>query len=366
VRIRRLALQPYRNFAHLELQFPADRCMIVGANGCGKSNVLEAICYLSIGRSVRGVQDQQVVPHGGRCFEVQAQCHDGQRGRELRLYFDGTDGKRVFSDGAALPRVADLIGTFVTVHFSPEDVSLVLRFPQQRRRLLDILVSQSSSSYVFELQRYQRVIRQRNHLLRTGHGADRGGLDGQLAGWDGQAARLGASIRRHRLEALVAMQPLVAEYYRRLARAGESAAVAYRGTPAGSGGIPDEEQLRAELVAELLRSREREVQQRCTLCGPHRDDVGLMLGGHPADAFASEGQLKSLLVAWKMAEARLLERRTSQPPVLLLADPFSELDDMRSHELWAAVDEFEQVILTAPMGPEAESARRYEQIRLPR
>ncbi len=364
MRIRELALQPFRNFDRLQVCFAHDHSLIVGGNGCGKSNLLEAVSYLSIGRSVRGVQDQQAVPHHGRYFDVQAQCHDGQRLRQLRVFYDD-DGKRVFCDGANLPRVADILGIFKTVHFSPEDVSLVLRFPNQRRRLLDILISQSSAPYLYDLQRYQRVLRQRNRVLRGSAGGTRTAQDEVLQAWNGQLARLGARLRRQRLEAVGAMQPLVASYYQRFSGRREEARVTYRaGRTARGEACPSEEELHEDLLEEMARNREREWQQGCSLCGPHRDQVLFALGDQPADAYASEGQLKCLLISWKMAEARFLEQQAAQQPVLLLDDAFSELDESRSEELRAAADEFEQVILTAPRAPDARFEQGYEQIRL--
>ena len=126
MRIRELTLRPFRNFAAIHLGFAADHVLIFGPNGRGKSNILEAISYLSIGKSVRGAKDQHVVPHGEDFFDVRALCTDGRHDQQLRVFYDKKEGKKAFVDATPLPRVSELLGTFRTVHFSPEDVSLVL------------------------------------------------------------------------------------------------------------------------------------------------------------------------------------------------------------------------------------------------
>ncbi|NKB66685.1 MAG: DNA replication and repair protein RecF [Candidatus Latescibacteria bacterium] len=359
MRIRELILQPFRNFAQFSLAFEADRTLILGHNGQGKSNVLEAISYLSIGKSIRGSQDRQVVPHGEKHFDVQGLCNDGQRDCQIRVFYAGAEGKKAFCDGAALPRVSDILGTFKTVHFSPEDVSLVLRFPAQRRRALDILISQSSLSYLRDLQRYMRTLAQRNHLLRTAQKNNQALSEGVLEPWDAQVAELGSRIRAQRLSTLEAMCGPFAAYYQRFSQQREHAALVYQGPTPGT-----EEELRAQLLAELAEKRERELRQGHTLCGPQRDDLSFRLDDKPAEIYGSEGQLKTILISWKLAEVRFLEQLGGQMPVLLLDDALSELDAKRAEQLLEIVDEFEQVILTTPWEPEAGLKSRFAEIRL--
>ncbi|MFH1572266.1 MAG: DNA replication and repair protein RecF [Gemmatimonadota bacterium] len=345
MQIRQLCLRPFRNFAALELAFGEGDALIVGANGRGKSNILEAISYLSIGKSIRGARDQEAVPHAGTYFDIQAQWYDGQRERQLRVFYGASEGKRIFLDGAPLARVSDVLTHLQTVHFSPEDVALVLQFAGQRRRLLDILLSQSSGEYLHDLQRYQRVLMQRNQGLKSW---PRGSADEQAA-WDMQLARLGAAIRRRRLAALGQLQAPFVDHYRRFSTGREEAALVYRQAPvAAAGEVPGEEELVAELVGELAAVREQEQRAGFSLCGPHRDGLTFTLDGEAADIYGSQGQLKSILVSWKMAELRFLQAQSGQQPVLLLDDVFSELDGQRSRELLSLIRDFEQVVLTTP------------------
>ena len=360
MRIRELTLRPFRNFAAIHLGLAAEHMLIFGPNGRGKSNILEAISYLSIGKSVRGAKDQHVVPHGEDFFDVRALCSDGRHDQQVRVFYSKKEGKKAFVDASPLPRVSELLGTFRTVHFSPEDVSLVLRFPAQRRRLLDILIAQSSAPYLRYMQRYYRVLAQRNHLLRTakksGHGL---GDSRAVEPWDAQLVDLGAQLRLYRLEALNRLRAPFLGCYGRFALAGEEAAIIYQGAKE-----QDLEALRSELREALSRRREQETQIGYTLCGPHRDDLKFILNGEPAELYASEGQLRTVLISWKLAEARYMEEQTGQQPVLLLDDAFSELDSGRIGELLDIVGEFEQVIATTPQEPNARQEARFESIDL--
>ena len=360
MRIRELTLRPFRNFAAIHLGLAAEHMLIFGPNGRGKSNILEAISYLSIGKSVRGAKDQHVVPHGEDFFDIRSLCSDGRHDQQVRVFYSKKEGKKAFVDATPLPRVSELLGTFRTVHFSPEDVSLVLRFPAQRRRLLDILIAQSSAAYLRYMQRYCRVLAQRNHLLRTAKKSGHGLVDSRaVEPWDAQLVDLGAQLRLYRLEALNRLRSSFLRYYGRFALADEEVATVYQGTKE-----QDLEALRAELREALSRRREQETQIGYTLCGPHRDDLKFILNGEPAELYASEGQLRTVLISWKLAEARYMEEQTGQQPVLLLDDAFSELDSGRIGELLDIVGEFEQVIATTPQEPNARQEARFESIDL--
>lgn len=361
MRIRALTLRPFRNFDQIHLSFEGDRILISGPNGRGKSNILEAISFLSIGKSVRGAKDQQAVPHGGEYFDIQALCDDGRHEQKLRIFYAIQGGKKAFCNGTALPRVSDVLGIFKTVHFSPEDVSLVLRFPAQRRRLLDILIAQSSPQYLRDLQLYQRVLAQRNVLLRSQKRERQAHHDTQpLEPWTRQLVQLGGRLRKKRLEVIGAIAVLFVDYYHRFAGGREAAVVEYRGTQGGQ-----EEELIAELEEELTRRGDQERQLGYTLAGPHRDDLVFKLNDQPADTYASEGQLKTMLIAWKMAEVGFLEQPNENQPVLLLDDVFSELDSQRVAEFMKIIDEFDQVIVTTPQEQHEGVRAQFTQIGLP-
>ena len=356
-----LWLKPFRNFTSLHLCFKSSHTLVFGLNGFGKSNILEAVSYLSIGKSIRGAKDAQAVPHEGNFFDIRGLYKIGSNTQKMRLFFGKKEGKKAFLDDCALPRVADILGHFRTVHFSPEDVSLVLRFPAQRRRMLDILLSQSCTSYLRDLQTYQRVLQQRNSLLREAKKkASTQISEAELGPWDNQLADFGARIRRARFDALEVLRVPFVALYDRFSPQGESSDIRYRGVQSEC----RTEDFEQALLEELQRKRSQEMHVGHTLCGPHRDDVSFDLNGQSADLYASEGQLKTILISWKLAECHYLAQRCDQQPVVLLDDVFSELDHARMGVLLEVVREFNQVVITTPQELDAKTASEFEHIRL--
>ena len=363
MRIRRLRLEPYRNLSLLELDLDRRASLIVADNGRGKSNVLESISYLSIGKSIRGARDHEVVPHSGDHFDVRSEWEDGSRDRRGRIFYSRSAGKRAFLDGVPLPRVSDLVSQFRTVHFAPEDVSLVLQFASQRRRLLDILLSQARPEYLKNLQRYYRVLAQRNRYLRN---LTDGRFDAaERRVWEEQLAANGGRIRQLRLETLAELMPVFTDYYQQFSTSREQAGITYRSEPVPVcvGEAPSVQELEQELLAQFEADPTREERAGYTLYGPHRDALTFTLGGAEADTYGSQGQLKSLMLSWKMAEARFFEARTGSQPVLLLDDVFSELDETRSRRLLSLTGDFDQVILTAARLP-GEAGDRFERVEI--
>ena len=356
LRIREINLKPFRNFEHKCLLLDADQVLISGANGLGKSNILEAISYLSIEKSVRGSRDHTAIPHGGEFFDIEARCDDGISERALRIFFAKGAGKKSFCDQSPMSRVSDLLGVLLTVHFAPEDVSLVLRFPAERRRALDILISQASTGYLSDLQQYNKVLAHRNRALRLVGRESRDGNEVEV--WNGQFCKFGGRIRQQRLEALSQLSTPYRLAYGRFSPASEVADIRYDGPLSAGVGQGD------FLQQQLAEMRGAERRQGHTVCGPHRDDLVFTLNGEAAHEFASEGQLKTVLIAWKMAEFEFLANARGKKPVLLLDDLFSELDEERVERLLDHMDAFEQVLLTTPNQLDRSIRGRFSEIRL--
>ena len=317
MRLLALKLANFRNFEQAEFRFEKQKTILWGENGRGKSNVLEAMFFLAIGKSGRGSRDRDVLRWGAGYFSIEGVV-EGESGTfPIRLGYDPRFGKRAHLQERAIPRLSSLVGAFNAVLFSPEDVDLVLRDPPQRRRILDILVSQSSASYLSDLERYRRVLSQRNRLLKESRDqllAD----PGQMSPWNQQLADLGARIIGSRIDALNELNPWISEYYSEISTASEDLKADYQSLVS-----PDEDGSAQGVLEAALTERLRdEVRQGFTLSGPHRDNLIFLLDGRPVHRFASMGQLKSVLLAWKLAEARFLESKTGQRPVLLMDDIF--------------------------------------------
>jgi DNA replication and repair protein RecF len=342
-----LKLVNFRNFPEAEFAFDEQRTAVCGANGRGKSNLLESVYFLAVGKSGRGARDREVLRWGAEFFSIDAQVAREDRSFAVRIAFDPRLGKKAHIGEQPLPRLSNLIGEFNAVLFSPEDVDLVLRDPSQRRRILDILVSQSSSSYLSDLEVYRRALSQRNRLLRDG-GPRLLADPSQLGPWDEQLAEAGARIIRRRLEALDAVQGPIERFYSEIAPKSEVVRAEYRGI------VREADRDRAhEILAEALHTRrQQEAELGYTLSGPHRDNLVFLVNGREAHQFASKGQLKTVLLAWKLAEATFLEAQTGRRPVLLMDDIFSELDRERAFSLMDLVGSFGQVVLTSARDPD--------------
>jgi DNA replication and repair protein RecF len=341
-------LTNFRNFQQAEFAFDREKTVIWADNARGKSNLLEALYFLALSKSGRGAKDRDVLHWGAEHFTIEAQVAREDHTFPIRIAYDSrVSKKQAFVNHAPSPRLSDLIGHFNAVLFSPEDVDLVLREPAQRRRILDILVSQSSASYLSDLEQYLRVLAQRNRLLK-----DRGpallSRPDQMLPWNKQLAELGGRIVGHRLRALEDIGSLLNAYYQEIAPTSEKLRAVYR-SPVAYSEIDQGSSILENLLAEKLP---QEVELRYTLTGPHRDNLVFTLDNKPAHQFGSKGQLKSVLLSWKLAEATFLEKQTGWRPVLLMDDIFSELDPKRSEALLAMIPAFGQVIMTSARDPD--------------
>lgn len=356
-----LQLTNFRSFESASFRFEPGGTVIRGDNGRGKSNLLESIFFLAVAKSGRGTNDRDVVRWGTDHYGITSSVEREDRTFDIRIAYDRrAQKKKAFLDDSPLDRLSDLIGNFNAVLFSPEDVDLVLRDPSERRRLLDILVSQSSSAYLADLEQYRRILSQRNRLLKT-QGWQAAQNPAALAPWDRQLADVGSRVIHRRVEALDRMQAPLQTLYDGISPAGERLTADYRCPALGS----DADETSTAMQGLMASRREDEAKVGYTLIGPHRDQVVFSLDGHPVHKFGSKGQMKSVLLAWKLGEAQFLQQETGYAPVLLMDDIFSELDDKRANAVLDTVGGFGQSILATARDPDLDlKSRDYETIDL--
>ena len=372
--VAHLALANFRNYAALEQELPAGLILLEGENAQGKSNLLEALFFLATSRSPRTNRDGELLSWriesaesvATRLFarvvraaeevtlEILLMASAKGEGRsaqvaraEEELLASAASGlqKRIRVNGVTR-RAIDFLGTFRVVLFRPEDLELVSGPPAGRRRALDILLSQIETRYPRALQRYGRVLQQRNHLLRRI--AEGRAAPEELEPWDESLVKEGAYVLAQRFTALDALTGMAAQYHEPLSGGRERLTAAYISTIAPRADIAsDGDALAAAFRGQLIAVRTRDIALGQTTVGPHRDDLSLLVDGAAASTYGSRGQQRTVALAWKLAEARYLRETTGEDPVVLLDDVLSELDASRRRCVLEAVKDYQQVFLTS-------------------
>ena len=347
--LSRLALTNYRNFSHLELEMPSGLVFVLGDNAQGKSNMLEAAYLLAIAKSHRTNTERELIswpaqqeddaPLEGTLIVGEVEQREGRLKVVIALRVmprEGAGGalvqKQIRVNGAATSAVG-LVGRVTAVLFTATDIELVLGAPSGRRRFLDILISQVDRGYLRTLQRYQRVLTQRNHLLRLVR--DGRSMPDELDFWDEELVKEGSVLVARRQEVMEHLAPLAVAAYARLS-GGEELTVTFQPSAAAE-----------ELSGSLPGQRREEVKAGMTLIGPHRDDLTLEVGGMAASTFASRGQARTTALALRLAEASFLQMERREGPILLLDDILSELDTGRRRQVLEETAKYEQVVVTA-------------------
>jgi DNA replication and repair protein RecF len=351
--VSHLQVSDFRSWEQADLAFEPGPNVLLGPNGQGKTNLVEAIGYLATLGSHRVATDAPLVRHGASHAVVRAIAVND--GRELRLELEITPGRanRARINRAPVSRPRDLLGIVRTVLFAPEDLALVKGDPGERRRFLDDLLVARAPRFAGVRTDYERVLKQRGALLKTAGSARRAGGAGDIRTldvWDGHLARHGAELLAGRLDLVAEIAPHVAKAYAGVAPESAPVAVRYKcslgeSTPY-AGGPADREALEAALLAGLAKIRSQEIDRGVSLLGPHRDELELILGEAPAKGYASHGESWSFALALRLAAYELL-RADGTEPVLILDDVFAELDRRRRSRLAEVAAAAEQVLITA-------------------
>ncbi|MCZ4499469.1 MAG: recF [Marmoricola sp.] len=360
--VAHLELHDFRSYESVEVEIGPGVTAFVGRNGQGKTNLVEAIDYLSSLSSHRVAADAPLVRQGATQAIVRAAVVRDERRAVLEIEINPGKSNRARINRSPLPKAKELLGLVRTVVFSPEDLALVKGDPAERRRFMDDLLVQIAPRFAGTRADYERVLKQRNSLLKTARQTRRGRendetLISTLAVWDARLSELGAEIMRRRIQLVEDLTPVVGKAYEAVARGAgkDDAVLTYRPSFAVEG------DLEAAIHAELQLRRKDELDRAITLVGPHRDDLGLALGDLPVKGYASHGESWSFALALRLASYDLL-RAAGDDPVLILDDVFAELDTGRRIQLAELVADAEQVLITAAVPddiPEQLRGRRF-------
>ncbi|TDC68418.1 DNA replication/repair protein RecF [Streptomyces hainanensis] len=350
--VTHLSLADFRSYARAEVELDRGVTSFVGPNGQGKTNLVEAVGYLATLGSHRVSSDAPLVRAGADRAVIRAAVVEGERRQLVELELTPGRANRARLNRSTQVRPRDVLGVVRTVLFAPEDLHLVKGDPGERRRFLDDLVTARAPRLGGVRADYERVLKQRNSLLKSAAMARRHGGRGTdlstLDVWDQHLARAGADLLGQRLALVAALRPLTDKCYEELAPGGGPVGLEYRG-PAGEPAelaAASREELYEVLLGALAAARPQEIERGVTLVGPHRDDLLLRLGEFPAKGYASHGESWSLALALRLASFGLLKEEGPEP-VLVLDDVFAELDARRRERLAELVAPGEQVLVTA-------------------
>ena len=355
--LKTLHLRQFRNYQDQQVDFLAPKTILVGNNAQGKSNLLEAVELLATLRSHRMARDRDLVREGELVGQITATAERQTGLIDLSLTLRRNGRRTVALNTEALRRQLDFLGVLNVVQFSSLDLDLVRGGPEQRRSWIDTLLIQLEPVYAYILQQYNQVLRQRNAFLKRSQESGRGEpagrsyhVESELAVWNTQLATTGSRVIRRRARAIDRLTPIAQAWHAGISGSTEILQINYLpNVPVNEPHHPDEVQ---QAFLEKIEQRAvAEHYQGTTLVGPHRDEVELTINQTPARLYGSQGQQRTLVLALKLAELKLIEEVVGEPPLLLLDDVLAELDPNRQNQLLDAIqDRFQTLITTTHLG----------------
>lgn len=329
MRVNSVKLNRFRSYASLALRAEPGLNVLTGANGAGKTNILEALFLCAFGRSHRTPRDAELIRLGEAqgIAEIGLMTNGGSRSIRAELY--ASERKKLFIDGSPLQRSGELMGCLNAVMFSPEDLTLVKGSPAERRRFLDMEISQLKPAYYYALQQYNLALKQRNNLLKDPSAAG----NEMLELWDEQLSKQGALIMRERAAFCRELKKAAGTLHNTMSGGEETLLTEYEPDV-----LCEEEGAYREAIAEaLIAAIDKDLYRGYTSAGPHRDDLKLTVNSLDARVYASQGQQRTAALSLKLSEIAVIEQLRGEKPVLLLDDVFSELDANRQRFLLTAV-----------------------------
>lgn len=349
--LEKLRLDKYRNYELLETGFSARVNIFCGNNAQGKTNLIEAIYYLATAKAYRPARDMQLIKWENDFFRISGEIvnKSGTTRIDIIVKADGTTYKEIRINGVRVSKMAEVLGNLTAVLFAPEDLNLIKGPPGERRKLLDNDISQSNPGYFVKLQQFNRILSQRNHLLKRIQQTGRADRE-ELKIWNMQLLSSSIEIIKKRTDFLEKLAPLARLMHRKLTNGQENLEIRYLLNRTQE--IKREDKLQKILETQIDKFVPEEIRRGVTLWGPHRDDLLFLLNGNDLKNYGSQGQHRTAALAVKLAEIEYIRAETGEFPVLLLDDVLSELDKYRREQLIGAVfDKNIQCFITATDRP---------------
>ncbi len=337
MKIKSVKLVSFRNYDYQIVDFPMQITLVSGTNGQGKTNLVESVVVAATTKSPRTSNMSELVKDGSAetLVEILLDRKFGQMNLSFTINAKGE--KKFFINSNPVSKMSDVFGNLVVVYFSPDDLKIVSASPDKRRDFMDTDISELSGSYYNLIQRYNKVLLQRNKLLKTER--DRALLLAQIGVWDEQLAQIASLIIKTRKSFIEKLKVPAKEALKYISSSKDDLEIEYVGVKGTSA-----EEIKEELLKSLKFNLERDIELGYTSVGPHRDDIYFGLNGKDARNFASQGQQRSIVLALKFAELEIFEKELGEEPILVLDDVFSELDTTRQRRLYEKMSKYQTII----------------------
>jgi len=338
MRVQSLHIEGFRNLAKTALNFDGDASFValVGSNGQGKTNVLEALFLLGISKSFRTTENGEMVGFDQDYFSVKGDIERKEGPLKAEVIVTREPPKKTLKLDGGIKKASEYIGNLSVVFFSPDDLGMIHLSPSLRRRYLDLLISQLDRGYLESAIKYQSALKQRNSLLRRI--GEEQAQESELEFWDQELAKNGAQILSGRARVIGQIGAFAGDYYPKATGAGDTLTIEYL----PSGHATDEQ----SLLDAIAKHHSRDLALGATQTGPHRDDLRFLVNGHDLASFGSRGEWRSLVLTLKFAEIELLKEKNGETPILLLDDVFSELDEIRQKTLFSSIKDCQTFLTT--------------------
>ena len=329
--IQSLELKNYRNYDRLIIEFSSGTNILYGDNAQGKTNILEAVYLGATTKSHRGSKDKEIIRFGENESHIRIHLMKQDIGHQIDMHLKKSRTKGAAIDRIPIKRSSDLLGFVPVIFFSPDDLSIIKNGPSERRKFLDIELSQLEKMYLHQLSSYNRVMAQRNNLLKQ-LAYQRELLD-TLDSWDLQLVKYGSEVIRYRQKFIEDLNEIIREIHKNLTGKKEKIVLKY-----------DYSVNYDEFLTVLQRKREIDLKYASTGAGPHRDDIEFLVNGIDIRKFGSQGQQRTAALSLKLAQIELVKRQTGETPILLLDDVLSELDSSRKNYLLDSIKDIQTLI----------------------
>ena len=336
MKINTLSVQNYRNYTTESVEFTNNLNVIIGQNAQGKTNLLEAIFLCAIGKSPRTNKDKDLVKWNSTFAKITLEISKKIGKKNIEMYLFTNQNKAIKIDKIPIKKIGELLGTFNAIYFSPDELKLIKESPEERRRFMDIDLCQFDKSYYYNLNHYNKVLMQRNKLLKT---PDKNVLRDTLPIWDEQLASYGASLIMARLKLIENLKVYANKIHKYLTSDNENLEISYQGYTANT-----ENELKILLLKKIEENLEKDINLGYTTVGPHRDDIKITANNIDLRSFGSQGQQRTASLTLKLAELEFFRENLGEYPVLLLDDVLSELDENRQNKLLNFVKSIQTII----------------------